>query len=205
MTQSEGEETEMRPPEQGVEESGRPFLFTAEDLPALLEAGVFERIDDRIELEDGRIVVVAPESTAHMRAVRLLVHRLQSEVVRLGLEGRFAVQPGGTVRLNERTVYDPDACVIVPEVKGFYLAPSEVLLVIEAAISSRSRDLGRKKKAYAAAGFPEYWVLDGAKTKLHVFSDPTSDGWSSEVSFGPEDTVSPLFAPEIILAVKDLF
>lgn len=189
----------------GVEEGARPFLFTAEDLPALMEAGVFERIDDRVELEDGRIVVVAPESTAHMRAVRLLVHRLQAELVRLGLEDRLAVQPGGTLRLNERTVYDPDACVIVPDATGFYLAPSDVSLVVEAAISSRSRDLGRKKKAYAAAGIPEYWVIDAGEGALHVFTGPTGGGWSSASSLGLDAVVSPLFAPAIAIPVKDLF
>jgi Uma2 family endonuclease len=189
----------------GFEESGRPFLFTADDLPALLEAGVFERVDGRIELEDGRIVVVSPESGNHMRLVRRVVHLLQAQITACGKGGRFVVQPGGTIRLSSGTVYDTDACVVSPDFAGEgYLTPADVSLVIEAAVSSRARDLGRKKAAYAEAAVPEYWVLDGKHARLHVFARPTPNGWAEERALGPDDVVSPLFAPNIVLCVKDL-
>ena len=45
---------------------------------------------------------------------------------------------------------------------------AQALLVIEISETSRAVDLGRKAAIYAAAGIPEYWVLDLADFKLVV-------------------------------------
>ena len=42
------------------------------------------------------------------------------------------------------------------------------LLVIEISVTSRAVDLGRKAAIYAAAGIPEYWVLDLAELELSM-------------------------------------
>lgn len=50
--------------------------------------------------------------------------------------------------------------------------PSTALLVVEVSDQTLQMDLGVKAELYAAAGVPDYWVLDLAKRQLHVLRDP---------------------------------
>jgi Uma2 family endonuclease len=47
--------------------------------------------------------------------------------------------------------------------------PLAVLLAVEVAHTSLQYDLTTKAELYAAAGIPEYWVLDLEGRVLHVF------------------------------------
>ena len=47
--------------------AGRPYLFTREEYHKLGEAGIFEE-DDRVELLDGEIIVMAPIGYRHALA-----------------------------------------------------------------------------------------------------------------------------------------
>ena len=41
------------------------------------------------------------------------------------------------------------------------IVPGELLkLVVEVSVTTQARDLGPKLRAYAAAGVPQYWVVD---------------------------------------------
>jgi hypothetical protein len=61
--------------------------------------------------------------------------------------------------------------------------PAEsVALVIEVSDSSLDRDLGRKSVLYAAAGIPEYWVVDLAGERILIHVDPNADGYLGQVA-----------------------
>ncbi len=47
-----------------------------------------------------------------------------------------------------------------------------MLLVVEIAETTLTRDMGTKRARYAAAGIPEYWVVDGARSVVHVHREP---------------------------------
>jgi len=58
---------------------------------------------------------------------------------------------------------------------------------------------------YAKGGIPEYWVLEPERNRLVVFRLPTPEGvYQTEFVLAREETVSPLFAPQIKIALKDL-
>ena len=46
--------------------------------------------------------------------------------------------------------------------------------------------MGQKRVAYAAAGIPHYWVVDGERRVVHVFADPVPGDYAevSTVRFG---------------------
>jgi Uma2 family endonuclease len=79
-----------------------------------------------------------------------------------------------------------------------------VALVIEIAHSSLTDDLTEKRGKYAAAGIPEYWVVDIAHACIHPFRNPNAGDYPDCTPLGEGATISPLFAPEISLGVADL-
>ena len=55
--------------------------------------------------------------------------------------------------------------------------------MVEVTIHSHRRDFGRKQEHYAAAGVPEYWVIEPDDGVLHRFTDPTSTGHHANMRF----------------------
>jgi len=52
-------------------------------------------------------------------------------------------------------------------------------------LSSLALDLGVKALAYAAAGIPEYWVLNLPGRLLHVHRSPRPQGYAEVTAHGP--------------------
>ena len=53
---------------------------------------------------------------------------------------------------------------------------SEVLLIVEVADSSIDGDREVKRPLYAAAGVPEYWIVNVEAACLERYSQPSADG-----------------------------
>jgi Uma2 family endonuclease len=194
-------------PDDGFAEQGlSDFLLTVDDLETMVRAGVFARDGDRrVELVEGRLVKMTSESVLHSRYSAHLNRAVDRAVERLGLDHRFEVLNGGTVRISETSAFDPDGAVIARDAEGFFLRPDQVFLVIESSLTTLRRDLGAKSHAYAAAGIPEYWVIDVRSACLHVFRAPVDGIWSDSLVFGAADRVSPLFAPSADIALETVF
>jgi Uma2 family endonuclease len=82
-----------------------------------------------------------------------------------------------------------------------HLTAAEVLLVIEIADSTLSRDLGFKADLYQAARVPEYWVIDVRHQCLRVF---TLAGDRYETTIVREGKVSPQTLPGVEIDVTAL-
>ena len=194
-------------PDAGFAEQGlTEFLLTVDDLETMVEAGVFARDDAaRVELVEGRLVRISPESLPHGRAAARLSLTLNEALRRLGLDQTFEVLNSSTVRISDTSAFDPDGAVIRRDATGFFMRADQVVLIIEASLATLRRDLGSKSRAYAAAGIPEYWVIDIKAGRLRVFRAPVDGAWSETLTFGVEDRVSPLFAPGAAIALTSVF
>ena len=62
-----------------------------------------------------------------------------------------------------------------------------MLLVIEVSDSTLRLDLIRKARIYAAAGFPECWVIDVNAPQVHVFTQPSPRGYAAAEVRRPDD------------------
>lgn len=193
-------------PEEGFAEQGlSDFLLTVDDLETMVLAGVFARDGDRrVELVEGKLVRMSPESLPHGRYSARLNKAVDRAVERLGLSDRFEVLNSTTVRISETSAFEPDGAVITRDADGFFARADQIVLIIEASVSSLRRDLGAKSRAYAAAGVPEYWVIDVKNTKLHVFRAPVEGAWTETQILGAADLVSPLFAPGADIALTSV-
>ena len=194
-------------PEEGFAEQGlSDFLLTVDDLETMVRAGVFARDGDRrVELVEGKLVRMSPESLPHARYSARLSLALNEALKRLALDQRFEVLSSTTLRVSENTAFEPDGAVIARDADGFFASAEQVALIIETSVSSLKRDLGPKSRAYAAAGVPEYWVIDVKNAKLHIFRMPVDGAWSQTRTLGVADLVSPLFAPGADIALTSVF
>ena len=129
--------------------------FTVEDISRMIEAGVI-REDEKFELIEGEIVMMAAKGVAHERiksALTVAVVRALPDHLTIGVEA--------TLQLTNTIMLEPDIAVFPKELfkkssKGFArLAPGEAHLVIEVAVSSLAYDKGLKARLYARHGVRE--------------------------------------------------
>jgi Uma2 family endonuclease len=160
----------------------------------LVEQGAFGP-DERIQLLDGELVEMSPQNEPHAVIVEMLTERLMPALV-----GRARVRVQLPLAAGEHSVPEPDLAVVpADEPRG--RRPERALLVIEVADSTLRLDLVRKARIYAAAGVPEYWVIDVAGSIVHVHTDPTAEGYASVTSHGADE---PLDACGVPLTLRDL-
>jgi len=74
---------------------------------------------------------------------------------------------------------EPDVSVIRGRRRDFadrHPGPDEVGLLVEIADTSLDRDRGWKKRIYAAARIPVYWIVNLSDRQVEVFTQPTGSG-----------------------------
>lgn len=119
----------------------------------------------RYELHDGEVVVMAPERAAHWDAKLATVIALREAIARAGLHCH-AVPDGATVRISDRTAFEPDALVYCGErVKADALEVPNPLIVAEVlSPSSAAMDMRDKLKGYfSLASLHHYLIVDPEK------------------------------------------
>jgi Uma2 family endonuclease len=142
------------------------YRFSVEDYHRLVDAGILGE-DDRVELLDGDLVVMAPISGPHRGVVDWLA-MFHTDARR----GRYNVGVQNPVLLNDRSEPQPDVALYRPALRNTHPEPEDIFLLVEVAASSLAYDLGTKLEAYARAGIHETWVIDVVGTELHVHRDP---------------------------------
>lgn len=170
----------------------------------MAEAGILHE-DDRIELIEGKIVEMAPIGSRHAFCLDRL-NRLFQLNMRAG-EGLIRVQ--NPIRLSDETEPEPDlavATLVHGEERYAEAHPSsaDVLLVVEVADSSLVYDRRTKVPLYAAAGIPEYWLIDLVGNRIEVYRNPLAGSFSDVKVLGRGDKISPLSFPQIEVTLANL-
>ena len=139
----------------------RPLLWREYD--RLVDLGTFDE-DERIELLCGFLVAMSPQRERHAYCITQLTRLL---VPAVGNRALVRVQLPLAVSADSEP--EPDISVVAP---GDYLDghPKTANIVIEVADESLHRDLGIKARLYAAAGVPEYWVVDLKHGRIEAHS-----------------------------------
>ena len=148
-------------------------------------APALQEIPGKIELVDGVIVRMSPANYPHFSHQRQLFRKLDA-IFGDGIDG-FIVGQELTVRLGQSTVRDPDIAIFRdPGLIDFIVDRDVLLLVAEVSDSTLLEDMGPKRRTYAEAEVPEYWVVDINRRRTHRFTDPAEGAYNSEqiVPFG---------------------
>ena len=170
--------------------------FTVEEYYALGEAGVLGE-NDHVELLDGVLVMMSPINPPHAYVVgklgELLTKRVPSGVVvRLQQPitlSTSAPQPDVVIALGAASRY-----------RERHPGPDDILLIIEVSDTTLRMDR-RKAKVYAAAGIPEYWIIDVVKCQVEVRKLPPTTRGKKIAEYDPEEIFKP--RDEITFKIKN--
>ena len=178
----------LLPPQTGAEALPRK-RFTREEFDRLIETGFFE--GQRCELIDGELIDKMGQNPPHAFAIRLAHAWL------IGIYKPNLIQVQSPIEASpadrRRSVPEPDLSVLAedkPEFARRLPRGDELLLAIEIADSSAAFDMSRKAALYAAAGVPEYWVLELPHRRLVVHREPSEVGYRLIRFFAEGDTVT---------------
>lgn len=153
--------------------------------------------DRRFELIDGLLVPMSPMSEEHEWATAMLGRHF---VLGLAAFPDFVVAQQGGIVADETSVPQPDLMVKTrarysPRRPNPHRPPSEPGLVGEVSYSSAVWDLGRKRRLYAEAGVPEYWVIDIPGERLVVHRDPVYGDYRTITEHRRGEPVAPAGLP----------
>ena len=140
----------------------RRARFTTSEFLHMVASDAFG--DMKVELIEGELDRMPPPGTTHGRHQMAVIARLLRTVPERLLFAEVGIDLGGD------TIVACDAAVLKEPFDGQGMIPADqVVLVVEVAVSSGDRDLGLKRRLYAAAGIPIYWVIDADRRVVHVF------------------------------------
>ncbi len=136
----------------------------AQEYFALVEVGLLSP-DDRVELLQGLIVSMSPQQPRHAATVWWISGRLASMVGNRGL-----VRSQLPLVAAANSVPEPDVAVVPFRPDSYQSShPGEALLVVEVADSSIGQDRLTKSRIYAAAGIPDYWLVNLRDSRVEWF------------------------------------
>jgi Uma2 family endonuclease len=184
----------------------RPRLFTVAEYYQMARAGILHP-DEYCELIAGQVILVPPQGPAHAATLRRVIKYLRAMLPPEEADISSGELP---ITLGEFDEPIPDIAVVRPDASGQeYFAghpqATDVLLLIEVAVTSLDFDRTVKSQLYGRSNILEYWVLDVATSRVHRFTEPAAQGYLSETLFCAQDTICALAFPTISLTVEKLF
>lgn len=165
----------------------------------MIDAKVFTE-DDRLELLDGVVVRMSPQTSAHAHVIAYL-----NELLVRALPPRLQLRCQLPLTLS-RSEPEPDFAVV--ERRAAYRAPrhpTTAILVIEVAVDSLDKDR-IKAATYAEAGVAEYWIVDVVHRCVEVQRAPQRSRRAyTERAVVRRGTLASTALPEIAVPLAPLF
>jgi Uma2 family endonuclease len=143
-----------------------PRLLSVDEYHRMVEVGILDE-DERVELLEGVIVAMTPQSPAHAHCIRWL-----NRLLTRALPDEYVVGVQLPLTLGRRSEPEPDLAVVKAAAASRDRHPETAVLVIEVARDSLRRDRKVKGALYARFGVPEYWIVNLEDRTIEVFSDP---------------------------------
>lgn len=134
----------------------------------MIETGILTD-DDPVELLEGLLVQKMPKNPAHIYATGLLLDNLP----RLIPSGWYLNFQEPVTTSNSEP--EPDVTVVRGrrfDYRDRLAGPEDTALVMEVADATLRRDRGIKKRLYARAGVPVYWIINLVKSQIEVYTEP---------------------------------
>ena len=182
------------------------WLWTVKEFQRAYDLGVFG-FDTRLELIEGEIIRKMTQNEPHSWAIRAAENAL-----------RRAFVSGHDVRSQLPLVFgirnkpEPDVAVVLGSFDDYKRKhPTTAVLVVEVSDSTLLQDRTVKAGVYARAGIEEYWIVNLPDNVLEVHRQPApmadqplGHHYRSIVRLTAADTLTPLGAPDSVIAVASL-
>ena len=159
----------------------------------------------RCELLKGVLYIMPEPALDHQFLVQLLWKYLFDQLTLAGLA--YAYIPVN-LALDGDDYLSPDVIVVASdraEMLGRVWVNGAPDVVAEVLSTDRSRDLVNKRQRYAAAGIPEYWILDGDADGLTQLELVDKSAYRERAVLTSADTLTTPLFPEFSLPLAQLF
>lgn len=168
--------------------------LSIEQYHAMIQAGILTD-DDPVELLEGLLVFKMAKNPPH---------RLATGLTRTALEN--ILPPGWYVDSQEPITLqnsepEPDIAVIRGDRRQYpdrHPGAEDIAMIVEISDSTLQRDRTIKKRIYARAGIPFYWIVNLAESQVEVYSQPLVDveqpDYSQRLNYGRSAFVSVIVA-----------
>lgn len=132
-----------------------------------------ESLSQFVELVDGRIEVPEMPTKSHQKIVQYLLNLIVTFLAARHLGD--AISAPYRMRLRDQTYREPDIVVYLTAHlsrfgERYGEAADLVVEVVSDDAASRTRDYQDKRRDYAEAGIPEYWIVDPVERRILVLS-----------------------------------
>jgi Uma2 family endonuclease len=161
-------------------------------------------LDDRsVELIAGEIVEMPPEGLDHAQGSTDTADYLRSQ-----LGDRALIRDAKPITLPEQDSEPaPDIAVVAP-LREVYRTehhpyPENIFLLIEFSRTSLAKDTQVKRRLYARAGIPDYWLVNLSDRTVLIYRE-IADGDYQSVQVLATGTIAPLAFPDVQLAIAAL-
>lgn len=164
----------------------------------------------RAELVDGRLEVLPVPTEPHQFLILFLVGCLNSFArqhapgVALFSGIRVRLRIGQKVKFREPDVVYMAARHAARRLKEFWEGADLVMEVVSGDRKDRLRDWNIKPREYAAAGIPEYWIVDPDKKVIRVLV-LRGKSYRRHGDFKLGDRATSVLLPGFAVAVSDVF
>ena len=155
----------------------------------MIQAGILTE-GDPVELLEGILVT---------KMVKNPPHTLATQLTRTALER--CMPPGWFANTQEPVTTDtsepePDVTVVRGERRQYaqrHPGPADLGMLVEVADSSLRQDRTTKKRIYARASIPIYWIVNLVDRQIEVYTEPTGAAeqpdYRQRRDYGPTDSV----------------
>ncbi len=153
--------------------------FTVASLVLMEETGVLPP-DHRTELLNGELIDMSPIKASHAYCVTQLTRFFYQHLP----ADQYVVSVQNPMQLSEHSLPQPDVLVARYRAEGYFerhVQPPDVVLLVEVADSSYRYDRHTKLPEYAAAGVPEYWIVNIGERQLEVYTQPEGNYYKQAV------------------------
>lgn len=158
-------------PQQPSKEADSIYRFSLEQYHQMARLGILEE-SNQVEFLEGILVNKMTKNRAHSLATQKLWILLEKLVP----EGFHVESQEPTTTSDSEP--EPDVMVVRGKLEDYQdqqPPASQVPLVVEVADSSLPQDRGWKKRIYAKAGIPIYWIVNLIQRQIEVFTQPSGE------------------------------
>src|SRR3989442_4917781 len=181
-------------------EPATSIRMTVERYFALVDEGLLDA-DDRVELLEGVVVAMSPSNPPHATVVGLVYGALSGAV-----GDGAAVRCRCSIILGRYSAPEPDVAVVAGHERDYMTAhPRNALLLVEVADTSLAQDRLTKGALYAAAGIPEYWIVNLRADCVEVLRDPQPEAgrYREQTVLGHGERLTLVALPDVQVATDD--
>ncbi|HLO84238.1 MAG TPA: Uma2 family endonuclease, partial [Nostocaceae cyanobacterium] len=162
-------------------------LWTVEEYHRMIDAGILTT-EDKVELLDGNIMQMSPQSPIHAGTTQ----RIDSYLQKL-LHGKadIRIQPPITLSTSEP---EPDIAVVEIDPNfdiDHHPNAAEILLLIEVADSSLEVDQQIKIPIYAQANIADYWIVDTITLQVYIYRQPSATDYQQKITLPATASIAP--------------